>query len=405
MARFIYEVKSSPSKKINGVITADSRISAVQKLSQLGYTLIDVRDENDTSGKTAAHAIPFSSRISPSDVINFTRKLSDLLESGFTISKALEALSRQARSRAVKSVILDVLGRCDAGDALSSALGRYPKLFSQFYLNMVRAGESGGGMENILRRLADFGEKQAENRGKIISALAYPVLMLIVGAATIIVLMTFVIPKMVEMFSDTAQALPLPTRMLMSISGIVRNYWWAITAIIIAAVLFFKKIYSSPEGRFAVDNAKMKAPFLGPFEVKSEISRFAGTLATLLHNGVPILEALKTASDTLANTAMRRSMAKAYEAVKEGSGLARGLKMSAVFPDEVVDIVALGEESGGLEKSLLNIAQSYEREIDQAVKVMMSLMEPAMILVLGAIVGFIVISMLLPIFEVNFLVR
>ena len=176
-------------------------------------------------------------------------------------------------------------------------------------------------------------------------------------------------------------------------------------AAVIAAAVVFKKIYSSTEGRVAIDNLKLKAPLLGRFEAMSETSRFARTLGALLHNGVPILESLKIASDTLGNTMMRRNMAKAYEAVKEGSGLARGLKMSAIIPEDVIGMVALGEESGSLDKTLLKIAEGYEREMDRTVKMMMSLMEPAMILVLGAIVGFIVISMLLPIFEVNFLVR
>lgn len=405
MARFIYEARSSPSKKVNGVITAENRLSAIQKLSQLGYTPVAVYEENDRPGTAASAAMTSSSRISSSDVTNFTRKLSDLLEAGFTISKALEALSAQARNNAMKNVVLDILGRCDAGEALSSALGHYPKIFSPLYVSMVRVGESGGGMENILKSLADLAEKQAQNKAKIISALAYPALMMIVGAATIIVLMTFVIPKMMDMFSDTAQTLPLPTRMLLNISGFLRDYWWAIIVMIIAAAVAFKKIYSDPKGRAALDNLRLKVPLSGRFEAKSEISRFTGTLGTLLSNGVAMLEALRVATDTFTNTAMRQNMAKAYDAVKEGSGLARGLKISAVVPDDVVSMVALGEESGGLEKSLLKIAQGYEREMDQAVKVMMSLMEPVMILVLGLIVGFIVIAMMLPIFEVNFLVR
>lgn len=405
MARFIYKAKSSPSEKITGVIAADSRASAIQKLSGMGYTLVAVYDEKETPGETAARINPFSSRVKTSDVTDFTRKLSDLLESGFTISRALGALSRQSWNKAMKEIIVDLIEHCDAGEALSSAIARYPKIFPQFYVSMVRAGETGGGMEDILKRLADFGEGQAQNRAKIISALAYPVLMMIVGAVTVVVLMTFVIPKMIGMFSDMTQTLPLPTRILLLISDILRSYWWAIIAIVIAAAVSFKKIYSSPDGRLAVDRAKLKVPVFGRFEEKSEISTFSRTLGTLLRNGVPILESLNIASDTLGNTVMRRNMAKAYDAVKEGSGLARGLKASAVIPDDLVSMVSLGEESGSLDKSLLKIAESYEREMDQSVKIMMSLMEPVMILVLGSIVGFIVIAMLLPIFEVNFLVR
>jgi general secretion pathway protein F len=405
MAKFVYEVKSSPSERTKGVITAESRNAAINKLLQMGYTLISVYDEKEFSQSESSIKASFSSRIKSREVTDFIRKLSDLLESGFPISKALSVLARQARNKAMKDVILNVSERCDAGETLSSALGRYPKIFSQLYTSMVRAGETGGKLNDILKRLADFSENQADTRAKLRSALAYPVFMLVVGIVTVILLLAFVIPKMTAMFSDMDQALPLPTTILLAISDVFKNYWWALIAVFVGLAVAFKNIYSSQKGRLAIDRAKLKIWIFGRFETQSEIARFVGTLGNLMRNGIPILEALKISFDTIGNTAIRQEISKAYTSVKEGTGLAKGLDMSTIVPEDIVSMVALGEESGGLDKSLLKIAQRYERETAQTINMIMSLMEPVIILIMGSIVGFIVISMLLPIFEVNFLVR
>ena len=406
MARFVYEAKKNPQDVIKGVLVADNKAAAIQKVARMGYFLMALEEETEEA--RAAVGGTFSSvfsRITLKDIADFTRQLSDLLESGITIVKTLDLLYNQTPNKKLKAVIMDIRDFCVAGSPLSDALARHPKVFSNLYVSMVRSGETGGALEKILKRLSDFSEKQLEIQTKIRTALAYPILMSVVGLATIIVLMTFVIPKMMVMFADLGQALPLPTQILLAISTIVKNYWWALLVILFAAGTTLVKVYATPEGRLSIDDLKLKAPIFGQLMMKVEIARFARTLATLLENGVPILESLKVTSDTIENAVIKKEVDKAYDAVREGSSLASGFFNSSVIPPAVVNMIAIGEEAGHLERSLFKVAQSYDRESDEAVKIMMSLLEPILILTLGLVVGFIVISMLLPIFEINFMMR
>ena len=407
MARFVYEAKKDPQNVIKGVLVADNKAAAIQQIARMGYYLMALDEEADvtkSAGGGGAMGYVFS-RITLKDVADFTRQLSDLLESGITIVKTLDLLYNQTPNKKLKVVIMDIRDFCVGGSPLSDALARHPKVFSNLYVSMVRSGETGGALEKILKRLSDFSEKQLEIQTKIRTALAYPILMCVVGLATIIVLMTFVIPKMMVMFADLGQALPLPTQILMAISNVVKNYWWALVAILFTAGATLAKVYATPEGRLSIDNVKLKAPIFGQLMLKVEIARFARTLATLLENGVPILESLKVTSDTVENEVVKKEVDKAYDAVREGSSLANGFFNSTVIPQAVVNMIAIGEEAGHLERSLFKVAQGYDRESDEAIKIMMSLLEPIMILTLGVVVGFIVISMLLPIFEINFMMK
>jgi type II secretion system protein F len=402
MARFTYEAKKSPREIVKGVLIADTKAAALQKITQMGYFLVSLHEE-ELSSPSAADAV--FGRIALKDTANFTRQLSDLLESGITIVKTLDILYNQTPNKKLKTIIMDIRDFCVGGSPLSDALARHPKVFPNLYVSMVRSGETGGALEKILKRLSDFSEKQLDIQTKIRTALAYPILMSFVGLATIIILMTFVIPKMMVMFADLGQTLPLPTQILLAISTIVKNFWWVLVIVLFFAGAFFAKIYATPEGRRSVDSIKLKAPIFGALEMKVELARFARTLATLLENGVPILESLKVTSETIDNAVIKQEIEKAYDAVREGSSLANGFFNSTVIPPSIINMISIGEESGHLERSLFKVAQSYERESDEAIKIMMSLLEPVMILTLGIVVGFIVIAMLLPIFEINFMMR
>ncbi|MDD5135757.1 MAG: type II secretion system F family protein [Candidatus Omnitrophica bacterium] len=405
MARFLYEAKKGPKDVVKGVLVADNRASALQKIAQMGYYLMALEEENELVKSAGEGKGNIFARVSLKDIADFTRQLSDLLESGLTIVKALDLLHDQTPNKKFKRVIMDIRDFCVSGSPLSEALSRHPKVFSNLYASMVRSGETGGALEKILKRLSDFSEKQLEIQTKIRTALAYPILMSVVGLATVTVLMTFVIPKMMVMFADLGQALPLPTQILLAISNAFKNYWWVIIALIFVAGVFLTKAYATPEGRIKIDRLKLKAPVFGALGMKVEIARFARTLATLLENGVPILESLKVTSETIGNGVIKGEVDKAYDAVREGSSLARGFSGSVVIPPTVMNMIAIGEEAGHLEKSLFKIAQTYDRESDEAIKIMMSLLEPILILTMGVVVGFIVIAMLLPIFEINFMMR
>jgi len=404
MPKFIYKAKKSPTEFVEDAISADNKTAAIQKVSNMGYYLISI-EEYIKSGVTEKTTNLFWKKINLKEITNFTRQLSDLLEGGLTIVKSLDVLYNQTGNKKLKDVILDVRDFCMDGNPLSNALARHPKIFSKLFISMVRSGESGGALDNILKRLADFNESQLDIQTKVRSALAYPILMLVVGLGTITVLLTFVIPKIMTMFGDLGQNLPLPTLILIAASGFVKNYWWLIISGIIAIIFAVNRIYNTAEGRNTIDKLKLRAPLFGELTKKIEIARFSRTLATLLSNGVPILEALGIVADTLDNAIIKEDVEKAASKVKEGSDLAGGFGDSPVMPPIVINMIAVGEEGGRVEKSLIKVAESYERETDATIKVMMSLLEPVLILALGGVVGFIVISMLLPIFEINFLAR
>jgi type II secretion system protein F len=405
VARFVYEAKTSPKDVVRGTLVAENKSAAIQKVSRMGYYLLSLEEEAEALSRSKSYAAYFSDKISVKNITDFTRQLSDLLEAGITIAKALDILHVQTQNKRLKKVILDIRDYCVSGNPLSDALARHPRVFSNLYMSMVKSGETGGMLDNILKRLSDFYEKQLDIQTKIRTALAYPILMTVVGFTTIIILITFVMPKMTVMFSDFGQALPLPTLILLGISGIIQNYWLILILFLAGITMTIMKIYNTPHGKLAIDRFKLNSPILGQLIRKVEIARFTRTLSTLLDNGVPILGALGIVLETVGNAVIKEDIEKAAAAVKEGSSLAQGLGGSKSIPPAVMNIIAIGEEGGHVEKSLLKVALGYERESDEAVKIMMSLIEPLLILTLGIIVGFIVISMLLPIFEMNFLVR
>jgi type II secretory pathway component PulF len=276
-------------------------------------------------------------------------------------------------------------------------------MFSSLYVSMVKSGETSGSLENVLLRLAEFQESQDELNSTVRRAMAYPALMAIVGLITIFVLITFVIPKIVSMFQDLNQALPIPTVILLNISNFVRNFWWAILGLILLLYFTFARLFKTEEGKLFIDKVKLRFPIAGQLTLRAEIARFARTLSTLLENGVPILEALNVVIDIMENEILKRDARLAQREVREGSNLAGGLNKGDNFPAFVTNMIAIGEESGTLEKALLKVAIAYEREVDKTIKVMTSLLEPLMILTVGLVIGFIVIAMLLPIFEISFI--
>ncbi len=407
MPRFVYEAKQTPTQTVKGSVTAENQRLAIDQISRLGYYIVSVVEEKDLARSAGGdHSTApgfFFKRVSLKELTNFTRQLADLLDSGLTIVKALDILDNQSVNKRFKAAIQDIREFCVSGSTLSAALTRHPEVFTNLFVVMVRAGETGGSLEAVLRRLSNFNEKQLEIQTRVRTALAYPLLMTTVGALTILVLLTFVIPRMMGIFEDMGHSLPLPTQILLFISGALTRYWWLCGMLAAGVFTVAFNAYRTPQGRRWIDGARMKLPVFGALSKKIEIARFTHTLATLLENGVSVLEALKVATDTLENILIKNELETAYSAVKSGQSLSASLSGSKVVPGVVIQMIAVGEESGRLEKTLLKVAESFERESDESIKIMMSLLEPVLILTLGLIVGFIVVSILLPIFEISLL--
>lgn len=402
MPRYKYTAKPEPRKTIQGDIEAESEQDAINKLSKMGYFPISVETEDFSLYKRSVLSF---SKVSNRDIVLFTRQLSSLIESGVNILNGLNIITNQTTNKYFKAILNDVMSKIKDGRPLSESLSQHPNLFSSLYTSMINSGEAGGILEQTLKRLADFLEKEEEFKNSIRAALTYPIFVFFVGVLTVIVLLGFVIPRLVTMFEDMGQILPLPTRILIGMSGFLRVYWWIILAIMAISVFLLRRFHRSPEGKVLWDSFKLKLAIWGQITLKSEISRLMRTLSLLLSSGVTILSSLDISTLVVENQILKLDVQKFKKDISSGSSLSRCLKGSKLFPDFVTSVVTVGEETGTLEKALMRIADDYERDVDSALKTLSRMLEPVIILVMGLIVGFIVLSMLLPIFQINLIVR
>jgi len=405
MPTYSYKATDSAGKIVKGTLEAEQERGVVASLHDMGYIPIKIslagRDRSRFDLDLSKNIISIFKRISTKDVVSFTQDLSALLEAGLQVDRALSTLIDVAEKEKFKEVIKDVLKTVQEGSYLSDALAKHPRVFSTFYVNMVRAGEAGGVLEAVLGRLGDFLESSQDLRDYIKSAMVYPVFLVSVGGISIIILLTFVIPKFSIIFSDMGQSIPLSTRFLIGFSEILRTYWLVILGGFGAVYFFLRRYIRTPAGRLRLDQYKMNFPVGGELIKKIEVSRFARTLGTLTKSGVPILQALNLVNEIIGNRAIARSMGKIYERVKEGEMLTKPLGEAGIFPTLAIQMITVGEETGRLDEMLLRVAETYEKMVRNMVKKFISLLEPAMILGMGLVVGFIVISMLMAIFSMS----
>ncbi|MEW6214319.1 MAG: type II secretion system F family protein [Nitrospirota bacterium] len=393
MPLFSYEAVDSSGKRLKESVEAPNEESLKNILRERGLLPISIK-----AGETRKGSL--FKRITSKDLLIFTQELSNLLESGLPLDKALFVLSEHSEKRGFRSIIGDIYRDIQRGQSLSQAMGRH-KVFPKLYVNMIKSGEAGGTVETVLRRLVSFLETTISFREEVVSALTYPILLTIVGGIAVAVLMLYVIPEFSKIFADMGQALPLPTLILLKVSRGVASYWWAIGSILTGSIILLRVYAKTSEGRTYIDNFKIKFPVLKKLNIRLIIARFSRTLGTLLQSGVPILEAIKIAREVIGNDVVSAKLDVLEEGVRRGRGIAAPLKDSGVFPPVVAQMVAVGEEAGRLEETFLLIADRFEAESRSLIKRLVSLFEPALILLMGLIVGFIVISMLIGIFSIN----
>ncbi len=403
MPKFQYSAKINPQKITQGEIEADSEQDAVAKLNRMGYFPISVKNTDALSLDKQSVGKP--KKIPQKDLALFTRQLATLIESGVNILNSLKIIADQNPNKYLRLILADIAVQIKDGKSLSQSLSSHPELFSGLYSAMIHAGEASGNLNETLKRLASFMEKEEELKNSVISALTYPLFVLFVGIATVVVLLTFVIPRLITMFDDMGQMLPLPTKILISVSDFMRNYWWLIIAVLFVLVFIIKRVRSSAQGRIVIDGIKLNSPVISELTLKTEIGRLMRILSLLLSSGVPIISALDTSLSLVQNEVVKSEIAVFKDEITKGASFSACLKKSRLFPKFVSNIVTVGEETGTLEKSLLRIADDYDRDIDRYLKSLTRLLEPVIILAIGLIVGFIVLSMLLPIFQINMIVR
>lgn len=405
MPKFIYKAKKGPREIIKGTIEAETQAEASSSLTRSGYFPISVRKETPYGKEPGGVSFSVFRRISSGKITIFTRQLSALIASGLPILKSLQTLHSQTSDKYLCYVIDDIAKFIKDGGAFSDSLRRHPGIFSRLYVSMVGSGEVAGILESVLEKLANFLDKEYELKAKFKQAMIYPVFLGSVGVIAVITLMIFVVPKLVTMFEEIGQSLPLPTLILIRTSDFFTRFWWSIILAGFLIYFLLKQKTKSKTGKIALDNLKLKLPVFGRLLHKIELARFTRILGTLLENGISILYSLEIAGDIVQNEVIKEEVKKASDLVREGETLAVSLGKMPHFPALVNNMVAVGESGGRLDRALFRVAGLYEEESGRELITLTALLEPAMILLMGLVVGFVVIAMLLPIFEFNVLVR
>ncbi|MDA8106090.1 MAG: type II secretion system F family protein [Nitrospiraceae bacterium] len=393
MPLYVYEAVDSSGRKIRESASYSDESTLKSSLREKGLMPLSIR-------MSESKEISFFDRVTSKDLLTFTQELGNLLDSGLPIDRALYVLSEHSEKKALRAIIREVYVDIQKGNSLSYAMGKH-KIFPRVYVNMIKAGETGGILETVIKRLVSFLETTISFKQEIISALIYPVLLTVVGGLAVAVLMLYVIPRFSKIFTDMGQALPLPTIVLIRVSEAFASYWWVVLTAVGAAVIMVRGYVKTAEGRAYIDGLKLKLPVLRKLSMKLIISRFSRTFGTLLQSGVPIIEAIRISREVVDNEMIAKRLAVVEEGVSKGRGMSQPLRESGVFPAIVTQMVTVGEEAGRLEETFLLIAERFEVETKDLIKRFVSLFEPALILVMGSVVGFIVISMLIGIFSIN----
>jgi type IV pilus assembly protein PilC len=416
MPKYDYVALDARGKETKGSIDVASQNEAIGRVKEMGLfpTKIVEADKiqekaGAKKGKAAARAggkkggininikIPgLGGKVKPKVLTTFTRQLATLVDAGLPLLRGLRVLEKQERNRALKDILGELSLAIEGGSTFSEALAQHPKVFNRLFVNMVKAGELGGVLEIVLKRLAEFSEKAQKIKGKVKAALFYPVAVMIVAVGILTLLMVFVVPKFQDVFQGMGMKLPWFTTFVLGISNTIKNHILGTLGAVVVLVIAFLLFIRTKFGLHLWDKFKLKMPVLGPVISKVAISRFTRTLGTLVSSGVPILQALTIVRETAGNVIISNAIGKVHESVKEGETITAPLEASGVFPPMVVSMVDVGEQTGAMPEMLLKIADNYDEEVDNAVAAMTSLLEPIMIVFLAVIVGSIVIAMFLP---------
>lgn len=381
-----------------GEIEADDERTATAKLRQQNIRPTSIKVKS--AGLFGSGGLK-KQKVTEKDIVIFTRTFSTMIDAGLPLVQCLDILGNQAENKSFGGIILDIKGHIEVGNNLSDAMKRHPKVFDSLYCNLIEAGEVGGILDTILRRLAAYIEKAASLKKKVKAAMVYPACIVTVAVGVVAFLMIFVIPAFAEMFEGGGKELPGPTAIVMMVSDVFRTKWHFMIGTVYGLAFIFKKVYATEKGRIAVDKYVLVVPVLGPLIRKVSVAKFTRTLGTLISSGVPLIEALNICARTSGNKTVELAVLKTIEAIKEGESIATPLARESVFPPMVVQMIDVGENSGSLDTMLSKIADFYDEEVDTAVDALTALLEPMLMVFLGIIVGFIVVAMYLPIFKMG----
>lgn len=398
MPRFTYKATNQQGKVVSGTIESTNKNSAAASLSKQGLKPITLQLDSGTKKGRGFH--PFKQKVKPKDLVIFTRQLSTMVSAGVPLLRALTTLQTQAENKTMREVLAGVVKEVEAGVSLGDAFARYPQVFSDIYINMVRAGETAGILDDILKRLASQVEKNASIRKRVKSAMTYPIVLLVITVVAFFGLMLFVIPRIgaiIKDLSDNKAELPLVTQVMLSMSDFMVTYWYIILGAIALTVFGVRRYLKTPTGKLVFHQLVLKTPVLKTLITKIAVARFARTFASLIGAGVSVLEALKVTGRAIGNKVFEQELTKAAEAVENGKELSKAIEGSSLFPPIVSQMLAVGEETGQTDTVLVKVADFYEEEVDALIEGLSSIIEPVMIVIMGGMVGLIAASVMGPI--------
>ena len=392
-----YEAISRGGERVAGRIEADRSNIAAKQLKESGYYVTSIKEVQEK--KDLGSVLKASGRVKTKDLTIFSHQFAAMIDAGISLVNAFNILYEEAEHPKLKEVIREIQEDIETGSSLSDAMSRHPKVFPELYCQLVRAGETGGVLNTVLNQLAAHYDKQEEINGKVKSALYYPITILVIAVFVVIFLVVKIVPTFVGMFNSSGAALPLPTRILLGASDFLQTYWWALLLGIGGLLAIFYSYRQTPSGELQLDKLILKIPVIGNMMQKVILSRFSSTLAILLGSGVDLISSLNIVEDVVGNKVYANALVEARGQVREGVSFSRPLANMPIFPSILVQMVKIGEESGNLEMMLNKVSNFYDREVGNAVEASISLIEPLMIVFLAGVVGFIVISIVLPMFE------
>ena len=403
MAFFRYKAVTPEGKVVEGTLEAADQETVLARLQEQGQLPIKVFPGEDTGGVLSREIrLPWQRKKVPQkDLLIFTQELSTLVKAGLTLDRSLSVLSDLTENAYLAEVVGELLREIKGGKALSEALSTYPQVFPKVYVNMVRAGEVGGALDQILERLEEYLEGADELRSYLISSMIYPCILVVVAIGSIIIMMTVVIPQFADIFENAGAPVPLPMKVLLVLSGFLTGFWWLILLVIGGGAYWIYSRLKTEEGRLNWDRQMLKLPVVGSVLQKLEVSRFSRTLGTLLQSSVPLIQSINLVKEIVENQAIASTMESIKSGVKKGEGLTRPIREAEIFPPFALHLLAVGEETGRLDDMLLQIADSYDRDLKRSLQRLVALLEPAIILVMGLIIGVMVVSMLYSIFSIN----
>jgi general secretion pathway protein F len=407
MPTYFYKAVGSTGETLEGEMEAASHSVAIEKLQSSGHLPISAEEVSATR-KSSPYSFTLPQwgkrHINANHISIMTRELATLLHAGLPLDQALQTLENVSTNPSVKTLVNNIYSRVQGGASLSSAMEEQGTCFNRLYLNMIRAGEAGGALELVLQKLSDYLERSAEMRSTVISALIYPIILFSIAILSVVALMIFVIPQFIPLFEDVGQALPLVTQMVFGTAELFQHYWWAFPVVIVAVLWGFQNQLKDPVKHLQWDHFLLSIPLYGDLIAKIEVSRFSRTLGTLLSNGVPLLTGVSIVRDVISNRAIAEVMDNVTHSLEQGGHLVDALKKTQQFPQLAVQLIHVGEETGQLEIMLLKIAEIYDQETNAAIKRLLTLIEPVLILGLGGMIAVIIISILVAILGLNELV-